>query len=478
MPTDPSRVAKADPLGAGQIDGFRKDLLMLIRNADRAATFDMETAENFRRAVVRWAERLETYGRQIREDLEGRARQGEHPRAGEKWWDPATARWYVEHMKPYWDLHGEVRYPPAIPELKGSYGGAWEDPEVYRRRLVDFYRERYPEKDAEAEAESAVAKHPTRQEAESIAVNAWAESVRKWANRVKAKAREAWRYLKDVSSWTESDPVKLVSPDEERLALEGFQVVFRGYDEAIPAVKEYLPAFKEALRHYRRQATKYLPLLLRRQLPMQIDWSFALTRGGDAAATYERDHIEVTPWAVSRDVEGMVRTLAHEMGHHLWRIYLSEDMRKFWHAAVRGDYRELDLRDALRVMQAMGPNTTVIDDELARADPLLALQMQTLLDDPSYKHSDLFTVERIQTYLDRGEPPVVHVPASPISGYAGKNTEEAFCEAVGHLVAYGPRRLPQAVRRWLRIILDDEVRLASMSSRIAARWTARIGAAR
>ena len=60
------------------------------------------------------------------------------------------------------------------------------------------------------------------------------------------------------------------------------------------------------------------------------------------------------------------------------------------------------------------------------------------------------------------------VPKSPITGYAGKNTEEAFCEAVGRLVAYGPLVIPETVRGWLRAVLPG-IRIAGLATRTPPR---------
>jgi hypothetical protein len=58
----------------------------------------------------------------------------------------------------------------------------------------------------------------------------------------------------------------------------------------------------------------------------------------------------------------------------------------------------------------------------------------------------------------------VKVPAVPISAYAGKNSEEAFCEAVGILVSRGPRALHPKVRWVLSLMFPGQVRMASLEA--------------
>ena len=67
--------------------------------------------------------------------------------------------------------------------------------------------------------------------------------------------------------------------------------------------------------------------------------------------------------------------------------------------------------------------------------------------------------EDFQEALDSGVT-TLSVPKTPITGYAGKNPEEAFCEAVGLLVAYGPRAVHEKIRHYLEIVIPGKVKLA------------------
>jgi len=453
--------ARQDPLDEKYIQKLRKEFLMLLRNADRAKTFDTPTAEKYRKAVVRWREMFELYGGQIREDLKGRERAaksgyGKNTKANEQW-----AHWYLEHMKPFWEMHYELGNVPAVPDLRaGTSGGPFEDPEVVEARLVDFYETRYPERDAKREVERYLWSSPlwTRKQAEADSLERWAESTRKWAARARSKARATWKYLTDLGNWAAEsgwyggggEAIALTTTQDERVSLEGFSLLFRGFDDA-GSNQEYLEALKAALAKYKQKARKHLPLLLKKQLPFVVNWSWAKDHGS-AAATYNGDHIEITPWGLTSNTDNMVRTLAHEMGHHLYDI-LGREKQHFWESALRGDYKKLDLRHAVKVMKSVGASTT-ISDKLAQKDPILYLQLGTLLNHHGYKGLDLFGLKSIEEYLaDPENSPIVIVPASPISAYAGTSASEAFCEAVGHLVAYGKNRLPDKVLGWMKIML-------------------------
>lgn len=459
--------ARSWDLNTGTIQGLRKEFLTLMKNADRADSFDMDTAERFRKAVIKWCDQLEVFGRQIREDLEGRIRLAEHPIPGRAIPDKDWAKHYLNNMKPYWELHYEMRNVPVVPDLQGVYGGKFETPEAYRARLLDFFREKYPEKNAEREVDGILDRDPpiTLAQATAKAINNWSAKVRLWEQRARSKARAAWKFLDALAAWITRDTlymggggesIRLEMPDEEIINLEGFRVIMRGAAETKDLDKD-LGVLREGLRRYRDRAQKVLPLMLKLQAPIFMDMSWARDHGG-AAGRYDFGKIIMTPWT-THDPNEFVRTLAHEMGHHLYRVYLSGDMQRFWTAAIRGDYKDLDLREALATMERVGAST-YIDKQLMEADPILYLQLGTINNHHSYKGYDLWSQTSIRDYLAKGENPIVRVPAHPITGYAGKNEEEAFCETIGMLVAYGPRAVLPEVRQWLQIMMP-EVRVAN-----------------
>jgi len=91
--------------------------------------------------------------------------------------------------------------------------------------------------------------------------------------------------------------------------------------------------------------------------------------------------------------------------------------------------------------------------------------------DPGYRRvANWLFADGIRKYLDDGGDPVVRVPTNPITGYSGKNSDEAFCEALGNLVAYGPKAVPDVVLGMLRSVLGGGVKIAS---RVAAAWLTR-----
>jgi hypothetical protein len=155
--------------------------------------------------------------------------------------------------------------------------------------------------------------------------------------------------------------------------------------------------------------------------------------------------------------------MAHEMGHHLWQTYLSGEAKDFWTTAIRGDYGDLDVEELIRKWPG---NTWAFEftKVMGQEDPILALQVDAVSHDESLVRGkgELQKKEDFERLLNQGIR-TLKVPKTPITGYANKNPEEAFCEAIGLLVSYGPRAVHEKVQGWLSIVLPGQVKLAHIS---------------
>jgi len=286
----------------------------------------------------------------------------------------------------------------------------------------------------------------------------------KWETRLKRKAQKFWKVLRDVLQdfKNREREIQVKTLDVEQVTLEGFRVQVRGFDPSDDIDVESLEVFKKGLRIYRRNAAARYPRLLKDQVPIVYDCEVNLDKGG----TYSHSGL-ITFYASAVIKEPPARAahiLAHEMGHHEWRL-LDGKAREFWETAIAGDYGDIDLAEVV----AKWPRGAWAFDftrYMADTDPVLALQMEGLVH--SQNHEELNTKEDFQALLSSGQR-TLRVPKTPITGYANKNPQEAFCEAVGLLVAYGPRALHERVRGWLGIILGNEVKVAA---RVAARYRA------
>ncbi len=279
--------------------------------------------------------------------------------------------------------------------------------------------------------------------------------LKKWDGRVRRASRKAWKALEGFVSWyrhTTSHEPFIDAPSSEQVNLEGFQVLVKDYNGSDMAV-EALGRFKQSLKNYKKRAQAVLPLLLQQQLPMAFDYKKGLSTAGE----YRGRYIDINPKAsYTESVDKMTKTIAHEMGHHLWRTSLSGEARQFWEKLIYGNYGKLDLRD---VLKRYGSERSFSDnDRIRREDPILYLQIDGLY--TSYKHvfldgGAILSMDDLREYLEEGGQAIWSVHGKPITGYAHKNPEEAFCEVIGMLVAYGPRAVLPEVRSWIRVVLPQ-----------------------
>lgn len=460
------------------VGALRKDVLMIARAADNVDS--LEDIEQVTQAIHSWRKQWETLAYTLRQDLEGRLRQADRP------YDPtynanppnkADAENYLNRaLAPMWDFDTELgRNPRTDGLLKDAYGNPWKPPKEAFEETVRFYLDNGYAASREEAVRKAKQYHDlrplsTRDEAEAASVARWKAEAVKWTRRLREKARKAWETLNGYVDWLESwrggkHPLEVVHPEEEVVPLAGFRVIFRGFAES--TYKNELESVRVGMERYRKAAAARAPLLLKMTPPIFIEWTFEPTSSGSAAAYYTNNQVNITPWVISKDIDRFVKTMAHEVGHHLFRVYLAKDAKDAWAQFIRNDYRDLDLREALAVMDKVGAKS-IIDESLMREDPILHIQLSTLMNDPGYSRvADWLLASGIRKYLDAGENPIIRVPTNPITGYAGKNSEEAFCEALGNLVGYGPKAVPDAVLKMLRSVLGDGVRIASS---VAAAW--------
>jgi hypothetical protein len=289
------------------------------------------------------------------------------------------------------------------------------------------------------------------------------QEVARWENRVKAKARVFWNDVRETVDWYTQlrQQINVTTPNVDLESIEGFQTELRGYD---PSLASYMPEalehIKYALKEYRTKAKQRLPLLIQKQLPMVIDFQGSLDEGG----RYEGRFIRINATsALGKHPDRLVKTLAHEMGHHLFKTWLSKEVTDFWYALIKGDYGDINLRELMQKWPESMEWSMDFSDSLRNSDPILSLQLDTVWEgyEPGgFSGSTIDKREDFQKLLDKGETRL-RVPQTPITGYAGKNPEEAFCETVGMLVAYGPRALHEKIRSWLDVILPGQIKLAS-----------------
>lgn len=272
----------------------------------------------------------------------------------------------------------------------------------------------------------------------------------KWEAALRRRAQAFWPKMRELLEFFggESRSFQVDVPAQHTEELEGFPCHIQGYR---PQDADRMEIVKAGLRRYRENASSYLPILLTYQTAIDIDFVPNLEKGGE----YLQDHVVLYATAAT-DPEAVARILAHEMGHHMWRA-LDQRVTESWSMTVRGDYGELNLQELVQNWPG-DAWAFQFGKVLGSTDPILALQVEALSHDRSL--AELQRKDDFQQLIDRGRTTLL-VPQTPITGYANKNPEEAFCEAIGMLVGYGPRAVHERVRHWLDWVLPERAKKAS-----------------
>lgn len=402
------------------IKQFRKEFLTLAKNLKNVTTY--EQAREMSQYLNNWRGKLEKHLSEIRSNLKS----FEYRRDNEDSYYKREAEALQKYMQPVWDFEfelGAMPYNITSPQYN------------YKTKKHDIWRK-------------------------GDLVGDDREDFRKWEQKLRKKARDAWKWLEDFARFTAktSDPFKAHFKEKENIEIEGFPVQLVGYENT-ETDRERLEKMRAGLKTYRSRANRIAPWLLKYQLPIVADFTSRAIR--ENAASYEIDHINVTVWGLTTTGREFAQLMAHEMGHHVYSRIMSKAQQEDWSKFIHGDYKDLDLREILKKAKP-GEKLRDLEERIKKTDPILKLQIEGLI-----QHHDIYTLQDIQEHLDTGKDPIVSVPAHPITSYATKNPTEAFCEALGTIVAYGPRTLPPKVKYMLGVLspirIWAESRIPSLS---------------
>lgn len=402
LKTAKALVARKVPLTKGRIETFRKDFLIFMKNVKVVKNYSQ--AMHWRDVMSKWRERLDDYlYKYLMDELHNLRYRNEISDDDFKYWDNKI-------RKNTWSFMISVQVP------------IYESDDYYTEE--DRYRD-------------------------------YERNLRKWDNRVRREARVAWDVLFDFVSWLEAANNKQISvpePEDEKIDIEGFNVIFRGTDTLSNYGREIFPEkvekIKEGFKRYRARASRVMPEVLKKKLPIMVDFRIQLDLGGE----YRGNYVLIIA-SVIDNPNKFVHVLAHEMGHHLWRTNVSGDGRDFWYKFISGNYGELDLLD---VVKKYSGQNLFFNEEMKKKDPLLFLQVNGLLYIPFLRgvFDDISKVDELVGKIDSGAiKRTVMVSKKPITDYSAKNPEEAFCEAIGVLVAYGASYVDEEVRDVLKRII-------------------------
>lgn len=306
----------------------------------------------------------------------------------------------------------------------------------------------------------------------------WLRARRQW----KQKMDAALAALPEVGAWLDKlhkDKKRNLKPQyreesEQNVSIDGFNMILHEYDEEDPAHRAFVDDLTNALNAYQRRAKRYLPVMLRRKLPMDVMFGSKSSSGnyGDGRITLHQ--------VAMRSRDQIVYTVAHETGHYFGLDWMSHGARAFWIAAIKQDMKPIKLSELLAKWPP-GKFFMTWMLEARESDPVLGMQLGAIFDGhvdmpKAFVDADDWTHEGLARYIAQYGDGELRMMRTPITPYANQNPDEAFAEAIALLVAYGPQAVHKQVRQWLDIVLPGEIKVARIESVRALKTLARYAA--
>jgi hypothetical protein len=414
---------RVEAFDVDKIMSFRKDFLVFMSNIKKGRIKDYASALQLYDAILDWRDKFEYYiFTNLKNTLKGKMMNGEIHKDDYNYWSD----WLGKNV---WEFVMAFRLP------------------------LDTYR-----------VKEGI------QSQESVYSDLMKYEIKKWESRVRRLSRKAWKGLEEFRFWWEDSlgkgkfgvDVSVIETEK----VNGITLYINGADvknSGISNAHEVISNTIETIKQYVSRAKSVAPILLKKKIPMFLDFDI---RGMDIAGEYSkhgyRDIKEPTLalayTAMSKNINNNVHTMAHEMGHHIYQTYMGSAERKYWKRFMDANAVELNVQKLVKEWGGNGIDEYIFDNKyLKKKDPILYLQLRGLYNTPYYKttmeNERIMTFEDLGNWAKRENIKTIRVHLKPITGYAHKNNEEAFCEALGLLVSYGASAVEEEIRYIMKKIV-------------------------
>ena len=296
-------------------------------------------------------------------------------------------------------------------------------------------------------------------------LNTWEREKAGWKRRAAARASKLWTVMKRAATWLTNraggEAVALPLPSEEVVRLEGMTLKVM-----VPELENVETTWKAGIKKYRIRVQRVWPWAWKHQIPIHVQ-----DIGMDAGGRYHggggpNSFIAVS--SLTHDPDRLAWVIAHEMGHHKYKV-MGADATRAWSAAVRADRTRVNL---VKLLHDWPPLTGNLADshfgyedwakQHGKWDLFWQIRIMGGHERWSNRSIGWSNKQELADLIAAGTT-TVDLPAHPITAYGEKNPEEAFCEAIAALVSRGPRRVHPEVRSLLKMVLGSEVMIESMT---------------
>jgi len=379
-------------LNPAKVKSLRKDFLTLMKNVKNPKALEnYDTVRKWQLFVERWAEKFENYSQEIYHELDNMKYRKDITDGDYEYWD----RNLRKHL---WELYIRFRVPL---HLADEYRNK-------EQRFDDFKWE-----------------------------------LKKWEGQVRRISRKAWTILEEFIKWLKDWKQKELDIDEEKeeqMAIRGYKVILksgrRSYPDPQRVVKQLTKALELVNKTSFKRHIQKVPLIVDATSKVKLD------QGGQYDPRGKNAKIKIfSTIFLASDDKAIAKVILHEMGHHIWRTVLNSKKQKQWNMFISGNFGVLDLKDVYNKFGGRGDKVVFLNKEMLKKDPIMYLQVNGMMDTVMYSSlaERIFKFDDLKAYIDSGENTKVRVHTTPITPYAHKNSEEAWCEAMSMYTIYGSK---------------------------------------
>ena len=248
--------------------------------------------------------------------------------------------------------------------------------------------------------------------------------------------------------------------NEIKVNIQGFTCIF--IDASEDQIDGAIAKIERALKRINGVAKKYFPLVLKHKVPLYFSFdktTFCL-KPEKTHLNYEflvngcyiptKKVIEIL---YTKNINPFVLcgTIGHELGHHLFRNYLSDEARQFWYDIING------LTENKTIRQVFGESDnyvkTIIDTfkTTKTLSNYQDIQEKMLFVKKFEQDLDIvlsgIPMDQVHYLIYQNLDTPIRVHKNPMTVYAHSNPEEAFCEFLRVLLS---SQLFMIDRSWIK----------------------------
>jgi predicted Zn-dependent protease len=257
---------------------------------------------------------------------------------------------------------------------------------------------------------------------------------------------------------------------EIKVNIQGFTCIF--VDAKEDQIENAIAKIEKTLDRINKTAKKYLPLVLKYKVPLYFSFGKTVfctpqeqTHSTvqfqvDGCYSSDRKVIEIL-YLENTKPNALSGVIAHELGHHIFRNYLSDKAQEFWYDIVNGVTENLTIRKVFgesdnyveTIKDAYRTPKTLTNYQSLRDKQIFIKKLELDLDIDFSR----VTKEQLHYLIYQNLDTPIRIHKVPMTVYANANPEEAFCEFLRILFQNQLFMIDRSWRKYFEIAMGTRI---------------------